>query len=79
MEARIIEVVKDIGDDYDNRVGSHLAQDSPGLSCEQENELLDDRFSKNCLYASNWPSCGYNEGNHTILLFRKIFINFRKA
>lgn len=79
MGARIIEVVNNNGDDYDNRVGSHLAQESSGLSCEQENELLDDRFSKNCLCASNWPSCEQNEGNNTILLFRGIFVNFKQG
>lgn len=64
--------------DYNNRVGSYLAQGSSCLNYKQGNELLDDRFS-NCFYVSNWPSCGHNEGNHTYQLFRAIFVNFKQS
>lgn len=76
-------------------LGSHLDWRRLGLSCEQGNKLLDDRFSRNCLYVSIWPGCGHIgrlSGNclyfgngrriverHIYQLFRGIFINFKET
>lgn len=59
--------------------GPHLASKRLWLSCENGKKMLDDRFSWNCLYLSNWPICEHiNTGQYSVI-YRGIFINFKET
>lgn len=79
VEPTPLELIYLEDNDYDRRLGSHLAKGRSCLSREQGNELLDNRFGKNCLYVSKWISCGHNEGENTYFLYSGIFVNFKQG
>ncbi|KAK1354145.1 hypothetical protein POM88_047401 [Heracleum sosnowskyi] len=71
------------GDEYFRvlffRMGPHLAWEGSRLNYEYGNYLLDDRFTRNCLYLSDWSRCEHLDEKHNYSIYRGIFINFKQT
>ncbi|PKA50986.1 Phytochrome A-associated F-box protein [Apostasia shenzhenica] len=60
-------------------VNQHLASGAWNLRREQGSKLLASRFRSDSLYLCDWPGCIHAEEKRNYMLFRGVFMNFKRS